>query len=175
MTEFFDSRTRTAEQGFDFAVEVEKEVIHYVSLVTGDREFPPDLREEAQRTIALWSLGPLGKLKPRPEAVQYYETMNLSRLLSDLHSFFHKVAALRLESRFGILSDDPLDILIRRDDEDETNLARPTEPRLLRDVMNDLEDSLKATACAECRRKLCWMMAVVCRHECHEMAPAQPT
>ena len=43
--------------------------------------------------------------------------MRGSQLIASLHSAFHEVASRRIDTRFGLLSDDPEGILKRRDAE----------------------------------------------------------
>jgi hypothetical protein len=92
--------------------DIERRVVGEVRLVTGDREFPDDLRElilGAIATKAVFALGP--ELPPTPRAVEYARVTRSSDLLETLHSLFHRLAARRIVTRFGLLSDSPRAIL----------------------------------------------------------------
>lgn len=130
MTSYFDAKQhdamydasgyQPAAQFWQAIAQVEEHVIRDVSLVTGDREFPADLREHMQSVIACWAVcHTQGGLPPRAEAIQWVMTTGRSRLVDDLHQLFHKLASRRIVTRFGLLSDNPRDILKRRDAHDE--------------------------------------------------------
>lgn len=97
--------------------DLEAEVIKTVSLATGDREFPDDLREKIQGVIAVrrvrrwcgWN----------EDARDWALTIKSSHLFSDLHSAFHEVASRGIKTRFGLLFDNPEGIVRRRDAHDK--------------------------------------------------------
>lgn len=119
MTAYFDTlRSTIAEwsdlddEGFLDALRIlEEKVIETVSLCTGDREFPDGLREKIMTIVALErsDYAPAGK-----RAL----VLRDSPMISSLHSAFHELAVIRIETRFGILSDDPADNVFRRDNHD---------------------------------------------------------
>lgn len=97
---------------------IEAQLIHEVNLVTGDREFPPDLRENIQGIIAISAVQCNEKLPRHPLAVEYALATRSSQLVDALHMAFHELARRRIETRFGMLSDNPGHILAMRDDHD---------------------------------------------------------
>ena len=98
---------------------VENRVIAQVNLVTGDREFPDDLREKIQGIIATKRVV-TGEGEPSISQVrEECAIMRSSDLLEDLHSAFHVVARRRHQTRFGLLSDSPSGNSLRRKDHDE--------------------------------------------------------
>jgi len=129
MSSYFDDKTyrvsRASDEagkcGADFiaaVVIIEQEVIRDVTLVAGDREFPDDLREKAMSIIANWHVGKQNGLEPVQKAVEYATFMQMSELVEKMHTLFHEVASRRIMTRFGRLSDNPPDILARRDEHD---------------------------------------------------------
>ncbi len=117
LRELFEQNTREGSL-LEAYKELESRVVKTVSLATGDIEFPDDLREKLQGILAV-------KRVFRPEtndlnmdAVEYLLTMKLSGLFETLHSAFHEVASRRVQTRFGLLSDDPSGIVRRRDAHD---------------------------------------------------------
>jgi hypothetical protein len=124
MTAYFDDRDRRIsvegkglpDDRFLLLVEeVEAEVIHQVNLLTGDREFPEDLRERFQRCIANKRCKTLPGLPPT-DARQYCLALRHSELLSYLHSLFHELAGRRIRTRHGLLFDSPVGFLRERGD-----------------------------------------------------------
>lgn len=95
---------------------IESRVTKTVSLVTGDREFPDDLREKIQGIVAVHSVYPTKLFNPK--AAAFLLDTKSSEVFSRLHSAFHEVASRRVPTRFGLLSDDPEGILKRRDNYD---------------------------------------------------------
>ena len=99
---------------------IERRVVEEVQLVTGDREFPEDLRERILLVIATRAVYDLSPAVPaRQEPVEYAATTKTSDLLETLHSLFHQLAARRVETRFGRLSDSPRAILNARNAYDQ--------------------------------------------------------
>jgi len=121
MTTYFDNLTREIAQVHRTeAVEIENEVVRTVSLACGDREFPQDMRERIMGAIAQWQMVPpyakdLDDPKANISAIRYFDCLCSSRLVCELHAMFHEVAARRVNTRFGWLSDDPQDIVRTRD------------------------------------------------------------
>lgn len=118
MTAYFDAAQRQPYVGIDAAIGIEKTVINTVGLAIEDREFPADLREKIQGFIDVWRIDEPGKLDWKRQPVQgrlYFNLTKRSRLLEELHDAFHDVAQRRHRTRFGILSDDPSEIVGRRD------------------------------------------------------------
>ena len=150
MTGYFDRldrevREASSEDGHLFLEHLrglEYELIPQINLITGDLEFPDDLRQAIQGIIAVWRVSPLEGdlnagmepnpyLEPSERAVNWAVRSRSSQLSSELHTLFHKLAGRRLETRFGLLSDSPSDILRRRADVDgDPSLYR--EPSWLR-------------------------------------------
>lgn len=102
--------------------EIEMEVIETVNLVTGDREFPADLRERIQGLIAINAVNNGWGKADRKASVA-----RLSPLFQELHSAFHDVASRRHQTRFGMLTDSPRDILTRRDVHDDEEHPEPDD------------------------------------------------
>lgn len=131
MTSYFDAAERRlvvdnsadpGDHGTDAAFlarlnAVESDVVRDVNLITGDREFPDDLREWMQSVIALFqvSLDPAGRTE---HACMFRASVMLVRL----HSLFHTLGSRRVVVRFGRLDDKPDGILALRDDCDRTSL-----------------------------------------------------
>lgn len=126
MSSYFDNLSRKVSEvprepsdSFITAVAaIERSMIDDVVLVAGDREFPPLLRESIMSAIAKWHVGTYAGLEPTPKAKEYALSLCMSELVEHMHDIFHQVARLRAVTRFGMLSDNPKDILNRRDDHD---------------------------------------------------------
>jgi len=97
---------------------IEERVTKTVSLATGDREFPDDLRGRIQGIIATKRVFRPETADVNEDAAAYLIGMKLSELFESLHSAFHIVAGRRVQTRFGLLSDDPSGIVSRRDAHD---------------------------------------------------------
>lgn len=102
-------------QFFGRMKEIEAVRLRTINLVTGDREFPDEWRERIQRIIAVYSVS---TGHPSDTAIAHALTMGYSKLSQESHSVFHEIADARIETRFGLLSDSPSDILTRRDEHD---------------------------------------------------------
>lgn len=99
--------------------EIEQNVIRDVSYITGDREFPEDLREKIQGLIAVHKTE-VTTGQPPTRAREMNLRMRRSQLLQELHSAFHEVGYRRIKTRFGILSDNPrVNCLLREEYEEE--------------------------------------------------------
>ena len=123
MTAYFDTLDRQVSDASDAATSdddfldrlaaIEAPIIATVNLVTGDREFPDEHREKIQGIIAVQAVrNGYEKADKRALAVK------MSWLFQDLHDAFHDVARERIQTRFGMLTDSPRDIVRRRDDHD---------------------------------------------------------
>jgi len=95
--------------------EIEEIRVHEINLVTGDREFPDEARELIQCLIAV--LG-ISVYRPTPMSLQSATTGGYSRLARELRAVFAEVATTRIETRFGVLTDNPCEILALRDAHD---------------------------------------------------------
>lgn len=128
MTSYFDKassdvrhipRDLTDEQFLARVAAIEAPIAHDVSLCTGDREFPNDLREKIQGIIATKAVYQrVRELKPTIAAVEHVLTMRYSEMIEDLHSAFHTLASRRVKTRFGHWYDSPKANLVARDDHD---------------------------------------------------------
>jgi hypothetical protein len=131
MTAYWDSlrsevsdaaRERSDNDFVDTVIDIEARVIREVSLTTGDREFPDDLRSEIQGLVALHAIDPgrellagRGSELANARARAWLLTMRYSILLDELHRAFHRVAERRPTNRFdGHFSDDPMSFLRAR-------------------------------------------------------------
>lgn len=123
MSSYFDTlRVEMAEifgqdDFIERAIDLEEKVIKEVSLVTGDREFPEELREKIQTLIAQKRIKLLGGEINEP-ARDFATAVGYSELLEDLHSAFHRVASERIKTRFGTLTDSPSANLVMREHHD---------------------------------------------------------
>jgi len=134
MTSYFDEASHAVgeiprdlpnESFLEAIAAIEKPIIECVSLNTGDREFPDDLREKIQSVIAVWAIYQRSpELKPTERAVDWALTMRSSELVEVLHSAFHALAGRRIKTRFGYWTDSPRANLVSRDDHD----AAPKSP-----------------------------------------------
>lgn len=116
---FREYRGTYSQQVLDQFLVLETHVTNEVSLVTGDREFPDDLRERIQGIIAVYAVFPMRTGWPvNYKAASAVLATKSSDLFARLHSAFHDVASRRVMTRFGLLNDDPTDILKRRDAHD---------------------------------------------------------
>jgi hypothetical protein len=129
MSSYFDDKSReisAAHEVDDFeerlaAVQaVEEELFRDVTAITGDREFPDDLRERMLAVLAVRAVYQPGNL-PVPEKALSHVThqTGFSRAVEDLHDLHHELASRRLRTRFGVLSDSPALNRALRDDHDD--------------------------------------------------------
>jgi hypothetical protein len=101
---------------FEVVRSLEKRVINDVSLVTGDREFPDDLRQHIQGIIAVHAIQACAGLPESEDSKQWLLSMRSSRLVEKLHGAFHDVARRRPPNRYdSFFSDDPSAFLRARD------------------------------------------------------------
>lgn len=108
----------------DYVANIEGGVIRKVLLVTGDREFPDDLREAILGDIAVHSLdrrwmdppSPLREPEWNPGEVEWLAQTGYSNLIERLIKHFRSLADRRLSHRFGgVFTEDPLAFLEARD------------------------------------------------------------
>lgn len=113
---------RTDSDLVEVVADIEARVIREVSLTTGDREFPDDLRHEIQGLVAVHAIDPGRSLLDgrsselaNESARVWLLTMRSSILFDELHRAFHRVAERRAANRFdGHFSDDPMSFLRAR-------------------------------------------------------------
>ncbi len=98
---------------------IERRMFDTVSLVTGDREFPDDLREKIMGAFATHAVFSRGEMPPMARTLDYVLSVRCSRLIDDIHELFHDLARRRIQTRFGRFSDNPPMILALRDEHDE--------------------------------------------------------
>jgi hypothetical protein len=144
MTSFFDDYDREvteASQQDDKSFlshlgSIEEGLIKWIYLCCGDRQFPADMRERIMGIIAVHRIELGCKCAPSEDtndnAVEYAKATRSSKLVSELHSAFHKLASSRYKTRFGILGDNPKTIIMRRDDHDDPPLPPPVNNGLIR-------------------------------------------
>jgi hypothetical protein len=113
MSKYFDERHQWVRQDFQDIDVIEAEVIRVVNLVTGDIEFPGEMRDKIQGIIACNQHAPVGGIMTQGGKMS--DITQSSRLISELHSAFHDLASMRIKVRFGRLDDKPDKILKRRD------------------------------------------------------------
>jgi hypothetical protein len=123
MTAFFDDIAKqvSALADHDFInqlIQIEQELVRTVSLVTGDREFPEAHREKIQGIIAVRAIQPVPDFLVNKKQKEMAEMMHYSELVAELHGAFHALASERIETRFGMLYDDPFGVNILRDAHD---------------------------------------------------------
>lgn len=126
MTAYFDEAREEIGNSLEQAIAVEARLIQDVNLVTGDREFPDDLREKIQTIIATCRIdGPSGR---NETIASIFRRTRHSMLLTELHNAFHYVAQRRIKTRFGTLSDSPRQILKGREMHDVGECTGSTCP-----------------------------------------------
>ena len=114
MSSYFDNAVRKildldqteSDAGFlAKAQEVEDEVIQEVILALADPEIPKGFLDHTQNLIARWAVSCSEK------GQRHLMMTRGSRLLSDLHVLFHRLAEARIQTRFGLILDDPRAII----------------------------------------------------------------
>lgn len=78
--------------------------VRAVTAITKLEGFPSELRDKIARAI---------EKSKSSEALNYRMVTRSSELLSNLHSIFHDVASRKIQTPFGVLSDDPVGTLKR--------------------------------------------------------------
>ncbi len=89
--------------------EIELIITREVSLCTGMRFFPDDLREKIQTCIVKYQ----ARTGSRGESHTLIQRRSV--LIDELHSLFHEVATRRIDTPFGLLTDNPKGNTMRRD------------------------------------------------------------
>ncbi len=131
MTAYWDSLRREVQDASQLSddvfveavIEIETRAIRTVSLTTGDREFPDDLRQQIQGIIAVHAVDPGRYLFEHPStelanarARAWLLTMRSSIVLEELHRAFHRVGERRAINRYdGYFTDDPSSFLRARE------------------------------------------------------------
>ena len=131
MTAYWDALRREVQDAsslsnddfVEVVIQIEARVIRTVSLTTGDREFPDDLRQQIQGIIAVHAVDPGCHVFERSStelanarAKARLLTMRSSILLEELHRAFHQVGERRAVNRYdGYFTDDPSSFLRARD------------------------------------------------------------
>ena len=131
MTAYWDDLRREVQDASQLSddnfvetvIAIETHVIRAVSLTTGDREFPDDLRQQIQGVIAVHAIDPGRHLFERPStelanarARAWLLTMRSSILLEELHRAFHRVGERRAVNRYdGYFTDDPSSFIRARE------------------------------------------------------------
>lgn len=108
------------DEGFLAALtEIEGELFRDVTQITGDREFPDDLREKMLGVLAVHAVyQPEGVLTPERARV-YAVTSRYSLAAEKLHDLHHELASRRIPARFGRWTDSPTQNRVLRDEHDE--------------------------------------------------------
>lgn len=109
---------RDPEKFREAVATIEQHLIDDITIITGDREFPEDLRQHALNLIANCHVGNAPHLPARQEAIDYLTAVRSSTLIESMHSLFHTLASRRIQTRFGLLDDSPISIRVRRDEHD---------------------------------------------------------
>lgn len=108
--------------GDDFVaglMEIEERVFLEITNVTGDREFPDDLRQRILARFATQSVWQPGDLPAPEHARDRAIALRDSWLFERLHSIHHELARRRIATRFGRWSDNPNHNRDLRDEHDE--------------------------------------------------------
>lgn len=119
---------------------VEEPLVRAVLLNAGDREFPDDLRQRILTVVAMRGIFSPSGITPMEEARKFTLAMRYSRLVVDLHTIFHGLAARRLETRFGLWTDSPHGNIVSRDRHDAAAFdAEPVAPSAQSEGGDDAE------------------------------------
>lgn len=111
MTAYFDKRESQCNGAvIGVVATVEAEVIKDLRVIMLHPEFPEELAEEINHTIKAYRVqnddGSTGN------GFKYFQAMQFSRLLSELHSLLHKLGERRIVTTDGIhLTDKPDDMI----------------------------------------------------------------
>lgn len=118
MTHYWDSRTKEVSEASErcrggedgdaqFLLSValiEGAAVRAVGAVAKLDGFPVELQDKIARAI---------EKSKSSDALNYRKVTRSSELLSNLHSIFHDVASRKIQTTFGVLSDDPVGTLKR--------------------------------------------------------------
>ena len=119
MTSYFDEASHNIsecshlpdDRFLDQVADIENSIIRDVNLVTGDKQFPDDLREKIQTCIAVRAYNYLGYVNEK--AKEWILYVRSSRMIDSLHSLFHEVAGRGITTRFGFRIGDNPDIFLK--------------------------------------------------------------
>lgn len=128
MSNYFDNLAREVASANERALsdrqfirwvsDIEHRVFEDVTAITGDLEFPNDLREAILATFVIKGVWQPDRAPPCRGAVEWALSIRSSGLVEAMHDLFRKVAERRVETRFGLLSNDPLENTARRNRHD---------------------------------------------------------
>ncbi len=151
MSSYFDEAQREVREDFSSVAAVEARVKRDVELVAGDVDIPGGTREVLIGTIALLEYE-TSYQGPPTKGHEQSNIMRQSALIEALHSQFHSIASCQIQTRFGVLNDNPRNILTMREAYDRERCdarkdERTDEPReqitakegYLRDQLANLE------------------------------------
>ena len=119
MSSYFDTAQRAARRSYRDLMLAEEQVYRDVVLITGDREFPDDLREKILGVMACGFVYQTGSLPTPHQADRMAREMGYSAGIEKVHELFHELARRRVRTRFGILCDSPTQMRMLRDEHDE--------------------------------------------------------
>ncbi len=129
MSSYFDAMNRAVSEAAEHEPDdaeflrsvwgIEHQLYREVTYITGDREFPDDLRERMLGVLAVRSVYCPGRVVASKAARDRVLRTRSSVAIEDLHSLFHELASRRIETRFGMLSDSPTHMAALRDDHDK--------------------------------------------------------
>jgi hypothetical protein len=128
MSSYFDALSREAavaadgidddEAFFNEIVDIDRRLYEDVSAITGDREFPDDLRHAMLGAFAVHSVFQPGNVPVPKKARMRVLAYRGSRVVEAMHDLFHELARRRIQTRFGLLNDSPSYMLVLREDHD---------------------------------------------------------
>lgn len=128
MSSYFDALSREVAEAADqfestdlfvAAVSViEHKLYDDVTRITGDREFPDDLRNRMLGVLAREAVYQPGTLLAPEWAVERVGGGRWSRAIESMHELFHELASRHVTTRFGRLSDNPVAMRTNRDAHD---------------------------------------------------------
>jgi hypothetical protein len=99
--------------------ELEGEVWKVVSLCTGDREFPDDVRQEALAFAACETVREIAPgIAPSADVIWRAMRDGYSPMIAKLRRLFLGLESRKVQTRFGLLSADPRENAARRDAHD---------------------------------------------------------
>ena len=123
MTAYFDDRAREIREAarhmsdtefMQNVAEIEADLFADVTRVTGDVEFPADLRGKILGLFACQSVWQPGGVPVPKRATDHVRAKRASFVLEEVHAAFRELAARGVDTRFGRLSDSPIQIELMR-------------------------------------------------------------
>lgn len=130
MTAYFDEMSRQIRHEFEICGDddqqlleavmgIEAQLYRDVTAITGDREFPDDLREKMLGVLAVRCVFQPHDL-PIPEKARerVLARVGYSRAVENMHDLFHDLARRGIATRFGRWNDDPSYCKVLRDEHD---------------------------------------------------------